>query len=78
MIELSGLVEKLRAVNGDWQPAHALYLYGDLAYCTIYDIMELYKNYPGRSQTFVQEKFNKAMSELQIKVEHGFTIHQNL
>lgn len=50
MVELSGLVEKLRAVNGGRQPAHALYLYGDPAYCTVYGIIEPYKNYPERSQ----------------------------
>lgn len=71
-------MEKLREVNGGRQPAHALYLYGDPAYCTVYGIMESYKNYPGRPQTPVQEKFNKAMSRLRIEVEHGFAIHQNL
>lgn len=31
MVEISGLVEKLREVNGGRRPAHALYLYGDPA-----------------------------------------------
>ena len=78
MVEISGLVEKLRAVNGGRRPAHALYLYGDPAYCTVYGIMGPYKNYLGRPQTSAQEKFNKAMSRLRIEVEHGFAIHQNL
>lgn len=49
MVEDSGIVEKLREVNGGRRPAHALYLYGDPAYCTVYGIMGPYKNYPLRS-----------------------------
>lgn len=64
MVELSSLTEKLRLVNGGRCPAHALYLYGDPAYCTIYGIMGPYKNYPGRPQIPAQEKFNKAMAKL--------------
>ncbi len=78
MVELSGLAEKLRSVNGDRRPADALYLYGDPAYYTVYGIMGPYKNYPGRPRTPTQEKFNKAMAKLRIEVEHGFVIHQNL
>lgn len=78
MVELFGLTEKLRLVNEDWQPADALYLYGDPAYCIVYNIMGLYKKYPGRPQTLAQEKFNKTMAKLQIKVEYSFAIHQNL
>lgn len=37
-----------------------------------------YKNYFGRHQTLAQKKFNKAITKLQIKVKHGFAIHQNL
>ncbi len=62
MIELSGLHEKLRAINAGRQPARALYLYGDSAYCTIYGIMGPYKNYPNRLRTPAQDKFNKVMA----------------
>lgn len=78
MVELSGISEKLRAVNGGRRPAHALYLYGDPAYSTVYGIMGPYKNYPQKPRTAAQEKFNKTMAKLRIEVEHGFAIHQNL
>lgn len=78
MVELSGLEAKLCAVNQRRRPAMALYLYGDLVYATVYGIMEPYKNYPGRPRTPAHNRFNKWMSKLPIKVEHGFAIHQNL
>ena len=78
MVEDLGIVEKLKEVNGGRRPAHALYWYSDPAYCTVYGIIKPYKNYPLRSQIAAQNKFNKAMSQLQIKIEHGFAIHQNL
>ena len=77
MVEVSGLVEKLKVVNGGRQPAHTLYLYGDSVYYTVYGIMRSYKNYLKRLQTVVLEKFNKAMSKLWIGVEHSFAINQN-
>ena len=46
MVKLSRLENKLREVNADRIPAQAIYLYGDLAYCTVYGIIGLYKNYP--------------------------------
>lgn len=72
MVELSGLDQKLRAVNQDRRPALALYLYGDPG------IMGLYKNYLNRPRTAAHNRFNKAMSRLRIEVEHGFALHQNL
>ena len=80
MVEYSGLADKLRTVNGERQPTHALYLYGNPVYSTVYGIMGPYKNYPSRLQIVAQNKFNKAimMSRLQIELEHGFAIHQNL
>lgn len=78
MVELSGLEARLRAVNAGRRPAMALYLYGDPAYSTVYSIMGPYKNYPNRPRTAAHDRFNKAMSRLQIEVEHGFAIHQNL
>ncbi len=78
MVELSGLHEKLRAINAGRRPARALYLYDDPAYCTVYGIMGLYRNYPNRLRTPTQDKFNKVMARLRIEVEHGFAIHQNL
>ncbi len=78
MVKPSGLAEKLRTVNRGCQAAHALYFYEDPAYSTIYGIMGLYKNFPSRSCTPAQDLFSKIMSRLQIEVEHGFVIHQNL
>lgn len=64
MVELSGLAEKLRLVNGGWCLAHTIYLYRDQAYYTIYGIIGPYKNYPEKPQIPVQEKFNKAIARL--------------
>lgn len=75
---MSDLVEKLRKVNGGQHSVYDFYLYRDLAYCIIYSIMGLYKNYLGRPQTSVQEKFKKALSRLQIELKHGFAMHENL
>lgn len=75
---LSGLESKLREINSNRRPAHALYLYGDPAYCTIYGIMGPYKNYADRPRSEAHEQFNKAMSRVRIEVEHGFAIHQKL
>ena len=70
MVELSGLDQKLRAVNQGRRPALALYLYGDPAYSTVYGIMGPYENYPNRPRTAARNRFNKAMSRLRIEVEH--------
>ena len=78
MVEYPGLQENLRAVKAGRRPAHALYLYGNPAYSTVYGIMGPYKNYPGRPRTAAEDQFNKIMSELRIEVEHGFAIHQNV
>ncbi len=78
MVEESSLAAKLQAVNRGCQPIYALYLYGNPAYTTIYGIMGPYKNYLSHSCTLAQEQFNKIMSRLQIEVEYGFAIHQNL
>lgn len=64
MVELSGISEKLRAVNGSRWLAHALYLYRDSTYSTVYGIMGPYKNYPQKPRTAAQEKFNKTMGKL--------------
>lgn len=78
MVELLELHEKLRVINAGWRLACALYLYSNLAYCTIYGIMRPYKNYPNYLYTPAEDKFNKVMVRLRIKVEHDFVIHQNL
>ena len=78
MVELSGPEAKLRAVNQGRRPAMTLYLYGDPAYATVYGIMGPYKTYLGRPRTPAHNRFNKRMSKLQIEVDHGFAIHQNL
>ena len=77
MVELLELHEKLKAINAEQRPARALYLYGDLAYCTIYGIIEPYRNYLNRLRTLAQDKFNKVMARLRIEVEHNFSIHHN-
>lgn len=68
----------MRAINGVCQPVYTLYLYKNPTYSTIYDIMGLYKNYPQKSYTAIQEKFKKTMAKPQIEIEQGFAIHQNL
>lgn len=40
--------------------------------------MDPYKNYPSYTCTPTQEQFNKYITQLQIEIKHGFTIHQNL
>lgn len=75
MVKLSNISEKLRAVNRGHWPAHALYLYGNPAYSIIYGIMGPYKNYLQKSRTATQEKFNKTMAKLRIKVKYGFAIY---
>ncbi len=78
MMKQSDLAEKLLAVNWGRRAAYALYLYGDPTYSTIYGFMGPYKNFLSRSRTSAQDLFNKIMSRLQIEIEHGFAIHQNL
>lgn len=56
MVEVFGLIEKLRAVNEVWQPAHALYLYKDTAYYIVYGIIETYKNHFRRPQTLAPSR----------------------
>lgn len=78
MVKESDLAAKLQAINGGRRLAHALYLYGNLTYITIYEIMGPYKNYPSRSHTPTQEQFNKVMLRLRIEMEYDFAIYQNL
>ena len=78
MVELSGLHEKLRAINVGRRPTRALYLSSNPAYCTVYSIMGPYRNYPNHLRTLAQDKFNKVIARLRIEVEHGFAIHQIL
>ena len=78
MVELLELHKKLRAINAGRRPARVLYLYDDLEYCTIYGIMKPYRYYSNCLHTPAQDKFNKVMAILRIKVEHSFAIHQNL
>lgn len=63
-----GLVKKLREVNDGHWPTHILYLYKDLDYYIIYGIMRYYKNYISRPQRVIQNKLNKAMSQLYIEI----------
>lgn len=77
MVELLGLDKKLRLVKAGHQSAQALYLYKDLGYPIIYNIMVSYKNYLNWPRTIAHNCFNKLMSKLQIKIEYGFALHQN-
>lgn len=77
MVELFGLEVKHHTINAKYCLAIALYLYGDSTDSTIYDIIELYKNYPNHLRTAAYNQFNKAMSRLKIKIEYGFAIYQN-
>ena len=78
MVELSGLEKRLRKVNQGKRPCITLYLYEYPAYCTVYGIMGLYKNYPNKPKTPAQNRFNKAMVKLHFEVEYRFALHQNL
>ena len=78
IIKQSSLTKKLQAINGGWQSAYILYLYTNLAYSIIYKIMRPYKNYLSRPYTLIQNQFNKIILYLQIIIEYGFTIYQNL
>ena len=45
MVKIFDLIEKLKIVSKSRVSAYAFYLYKDPAYCTVYDIIEPYKNY---------------------------------
>lgn len=75
MVELLGLEAKLRTVNIGQQLALALYLYSNPVYSIIYSIIGPYKNYLNWPRTTIYKRFNKAMSQFWIKVEHRFVIH---
>lgn len=78
MLEFSDIFEKLRAINKCYWSIHTSYLYKDPAYSIVYSIMGPYKNYLQKSRIATEEKFNKTMAKLQIELEHGFAIYQNL
>lgn len=78
MVEFSDMFEKLRVVNKCYWPIYTSYLYEDPAYSIVYSIMGPYKNYPQKSRIATEEKFNKTMAKLQIELEYGFAIYQNL
>lgn len=78
MVELSGFKAKLHEFNVRYHITMTFYLYWDAIYSIIYDIMESYKNYLNCSKTVTHNWFNKVISSLWIKVEHGFAINQNL
>lgn len=63
MVKLSGLESKLREVNAGWILVQALFLYSDLAYCTVYGIMGSYKNYLSQPCTPAEDQFNKMMAK---------------
>lgn len=56
----------------------ALYLYGDPAYSIVYGIIGPYKNYLNCPKIAAYNRFNKAISKLEIEFEYGFAMHQNL
>lgn len=64
-------------MNWEKHLATAFYLYGDLTYLIIYRIMGFYKNYLRQSRTTTNNKFNKMMSKLKIKIKYKFAIYQN-
>lgn len=78
MIEMSGFKAKFWEVNQEKRLAMALYLYGNPAYFTIYNIMGSYKNYPNQPRIPAYNYFNKVMAKLCIEMEYGFALHQNL
>lgn len=80
MVEVSSLEIRLRVINTGCPLAMALYLYSNSAYSTIYGIIRPYQNYLNWPKTLAlwHTQFNKAISWLRIKVEHGFAIYYNL
>lgn len=78
MVKLSRLVAQLRAVNVGCLPIITLYLYEEPAYSIIYGIIKPYQNYSNQLKIPVYNQFYKAMSCLDMKVEHRFAIYQNL
>lgn len=74
---LLSLEKRLCKVNSGRQVSHALYLYDDLAYFTMYKIMSPYKNNLIYLCTLTQKQFNNIMARLQIEFKYGFAIHLN-
>lgn len=69
MVELSNIETKLLKVNYKRQSCIALYLYGDLAYYTVYNIIKPYKNYLNCPRIAAHNWFNKPISKLCIEVK---------
>lgn len=78
MVELLGLEIKLCKVNHGRWPYITLYLYGDPAYYTIYNIIGFFKNYSNQLRIATHNRFNKIMAKLCIEINHGFALYQNL
>lgn len=62
-MRLFNLEDKLQKVNNNQRPAYTFYFYRDPTYCTIYKIIDLYKNFADRFKTKTHEQFNKIMSQ---------------
>lgn len=58
--------------------AWAFYLYEDLAYLIIYEIIGPYQNYLDWLRTPAYNWFIKIILKLRIEMEYKFAIHQNL
>lgn len=60
MVELLSLEVKPQRVNIGKNLTLSLYLYGDTAYCTIYDIMRPYKKYLNKPKIPTHNLFIKS------------------
>lgn len=75
MVELLSLPKKLQIVNRNQQSINTFLFYENQVYYTVYSIMRPYNNNSHRSYIATQEKLNKIIVKLQMKVKHTFAIH---
>lgn len=61
IMTLSDLKSKLYKRNNNQTPVFVLYFNRDLAYCMVYEIMNLYKNYTNKPKSKVYRWFNKTI-----------------
>lgn len=69
MVKLSSLERRLCKINQGKYLYMTLNLYKDLTYYTLYNIMELYKNYFNQPRMTIYNQFNKTMVKLYIEIE---------
>ena len=78
MAKLLNLDQIFEIINISFQLTQILYLYKDLAYSTMYNIMKFKKNYFNRFKTIIYNCFNKIITRLQIVVKYSFCFYQKI